>query len=408
MKPSLTSTLNDWRNLSPAGKVLVTNSLSFNLGFYMLMPYLADHLQNLGFSSAYIGLVIGLRVLSQQGLFLVGGTLGDRFGYKPMILLGCIVRIVGFLLLALSAELSWIIIGAFGTGFAGALFTPSSQAYLAAEYPESRQRNRVFALQNLAREAGMLLGPLLGLALLTFSFIFVGLLAASVFAILLVLQWVFLPEQSDTSPVVARQVFWLEWGEMLRNRPFMAFVVAASMYQVLFHQLYMAIPFHARVQTHDPSVITWVFMVSSCMGVTLQMSVSRWIERSFSTAKGMGWGMTLMGSAFVMLCFSFPPWPALPFILCAVLLSLGSMMIYPLLGAYVPHFAPAKKLASYYGLQSCIGGLFAFVGNSSAGWLLEQHFSANWIWLTLALLGLVSGVWLHHQVHHAPSFAHSQ
>ncbi|MCG3734962.1 MFS transporter [Vibrio cincinnatiensis] len=407
MRRSLTSTLKDWQSLSPAGKVLVANSLSFNLGFYMLMPYLADHLQSLGLSSAYIGLVIGLRVLSQQGLFLVGGTLGDHFGYKPMILLGCIVRIVGFLLLAVSSELSWIIMGAFATGFAGALFTPSSQAYLAAEYPESRQRNRVFALQNLASEAGMLMGPLVGLTLLSFRFIFVGVLAAGVFALLLVLQWFFLPQQAESAPVI-RQAFWREWGLMLCNKPFMAFVIAASIYQVLFHQLYMAIPTHARAETNDPSVITWVFMIASLMGVTLQMSISRWIDRSFGTAKGMGWGMTIMGCAFLILSFSFPLWPALPFILCAVLLSLGSMMVFPLLGAYVPNFAPSKKLASYYGLQSCIGGLFAFVGNSSAGWLLDQHFSANWIWLTLALLGMLSGGWLYYQVQRASSLAHSR
>lgn len=400
MRRSLVATVQDWQHLSPAGKVLVANSLSFNLGFYMLMPYLADHLQHLGLSSAYIGLVIGLRVLSQQGLFLVGGTLGDRFGYKPMILLGCVVRIAGFLLLAVSTELGWIIAGAFATGFAGALFTPSSQAYLAAEYPESRQRTRVFALQNLASEAGMLLGPLVGLALLAFSFIFVGVLAASVFALLLVLQWFFLPHQEEVSSII-RQPFWAEWKQMLSNKPFMAFVLAASMYQVLFHQLYMAIPAHARAETNDPTVITWVFMIASLMGVTLQMSVSRWIDRSFGTAKGMGWGMTLMGCAFLVLSVSFPPWPALPFILCAILLSFGSMMVYPLLGAYIPHFAPSRKLASYYGLQSCVGGLFAFVGNSSAGWLLGQNFSANWIWLLLALLGTTSGIFLYYQLQRA-------
>ncbi|MBU2021749.1 MAG: MFS transporter, partial [Gammaproteobacteria bacterium] len=67
--------IKDWQLLSPAGRVLVINGFTFNLGFYMLLPYLADHLQhNLGISGWYVGLIIGLRVLSQQGMFLVGGT----------------------------------------------------------------------------------------------------------------------------------------------------------------------------------------------------------------------------------------------------------------------------------------------------------------------------------------------
>ncbi|EQB8917071.1 MDR family MFS transporter [Vibrio fluvialis] len=389
----------DWRLLSAAGRVLVFNSFSFNLGFYMLLPYLAEHLQNLGFSGWYIGLIIGLRVLSQQGLFLIGGTLGDKFGYKPMILCGCAVRIVGFFLLGISDSFAAILVGAFCTGFAGALFTPSSQAYLSSEYPNARERNRVFALQNLASEAGMLLGPLIGLTLFSVSFMWVGLSAAGVFFILLLLQWYYLPKDVHAPAATEKQLFLLDWWAMLKNKPFMRFVFAACVYQILFHQLYLSIPHQARVQTGDPSVITWVFMVSSLMGVLLQLPVSHWVDKQLGIAKGMGIGMALMGSAFMALNLHFAPWPPLPFVLCAILLSSGSMMVYPLIGAYVPRFATPSKLASYYGLYSCIGGFFAFAGNWGAGWLLDlPQFPSGWLWLTFAVLGALSGIGLYVQV----------
>lgn len=136
--------INDCRLLSPAGRVLVINGFTFNLGFYMLLPYLADHLQHdLGITGWFVGAIIGLRVLSQQGLFLVGGTLGDLFGYKRLILLGCAIRIVGFALLGIGQTVPVLLLGAFCSGFAGALFTPSSQAYLASEYPHQNQRQKV-------------------------------------------------------------------------------------------------------------------------------------------------------------------------------------------------------------------------------------------------------------------------
>lgn len=69
----------DWLSLSPAVRVLVLNGLAFNLGFYMLMPYLAQHLgADLGLAGWAVGSVMGMRVFSQQGLFLLGGWLGDR------------------------------------------------------------------------------------------------------------------------------------------------------------------------------------------------------------------------------------------------------------------------------------------------------------------------------------------
>ena len=39
-------------------------------------------------AGATIGLVLGLRTLSQQGMFFVGGALSDRFGARRMILSG--------------------------------------------------------------------------------------------------------------------------------------------------------------------------------------------------------------------------------------------------------------------------------------------------------------------------------
>ncbi|ETI58662.1 MFS transporter [Marinomonas profundimaris] len=390
--------IQDWKILSPAGRVLVINGFTFNLGFYMLLPYLADHLQhNLGISGWYVGLIIGLRVLSQQGLFLVGGTLGDHLGYKRLILLGCAVRIAGFILLGVGYNIPVLMVGAFLSGFAGALFTPSSQAYLASEYPEAKARNTVFALQNLMSEAGMLLGPLLGLSLLYVDFALVGLVSAGLFTLLLIIQWRYLPElaSQQTLPAIQKTPFWCQWVQMLTHKVFMQFVLCSSVYHLLFHQLYIAVPYEVRVVTQDVSVITWVFATSSITGVLMQMPVSRWVEKHLGIARGMGIGMSVMGSSYLWLNLAFPSFPALPFLLCALFFSIGSMLVFPLLGAYVPRFCSPKELGSHYGLYSCIGGLYAFIGNISTGWLLSSSgISHAWIWAGLASIALLSGILL--------------
>ncbi|MGY2437295.1 hypothetical protein ACW4FQ_29570, partial [Escherichia coli] len=90
----------DWQGMSPAARLLIINGLAFNLGFYMMLPFLAQHMgSGLGLAGWACGLVMGMRVFSQQGLFLLGGTLGDRIGYHPAIVWGCLVRSAGFLLL---------------------------------------------------------------------------------------------------------------------------------------------------------------------------------------------------------------------------------------------------------------------------------------------------------------------
>ncbi|MET9452134.1 MFS transporter [Streptomyces cinerochromogenes] len=169
-------------------RLLMVNQFAINLGFYMLMPYLADHLAHgLGLAAWAVGLVLGVRNFSQQGMFLVGGTLADRYGCKPMILTGCALRAVAFGLLAVAGSLPALVAASALTGLAGALFNPAVRAYLAADAGQER-RVAAFAAFNVFYQAGILVGPLAGLALLAWDFSAVCTAAALIFGTLAVLQ----------------------------------------------------------------------------------------------------------------------------------------------------------------------------------------------------------------------------
>lgn len=112
--------------------VLLGSQFVFNIGFYAVVPFLAIFLRDdMLLSGGLIGLILGLRTFSQQGMFIVGGALSDRFGAKIIILCGCVIRVAGYLLLAFGHALWPIILGACLTGIGGALFSPSIEALLA-------------------------------------------------------------------------------------------------------------------------------------------------------------------------------------------------------------------------------------------------------------------------------------
>ncbi len=390
--------LRDWKSISPATRILVFNSFSFNLGFYMLLPYLGGHLQqDVGMAMWSVGLVLGLRVFSQQGLFLLGGTLGDLFGYRRMIILGCFVRAFGFYLFGWGESLPVLILAALLTGFAGALFTPSSQAYVAAQCQDLKQRQRVFALQNLFSEAGMLAGPLVGLALLKLDFRWIGVSAGTVFLILWLVQWFSLPvhkqtERTDKS--VAHQ-----WLSMFQHKAFMVFVILGAVYHLMFHQVYLSIPAEARAVTGSESIVTWLFTIISVTGVFLQLPISHFVQRYLDQAKGMGIGLGVMGLAYFSLILNVPAMPALPVLLCAILFSIGSMFVLPLLNAHAPHYSPKQELGAYYGLMTGMGGFAAFMGNLIIGAFIPEHASpSSLLWLVMGLLGVACGLGLYHHV----------
>src|SRR5688500_10295064 len=100
----------------------------------MIYPFLAVYLsRGLGLAAWMVGLTLGIRVFCQQGLAMLGGTLADHYGYKPVLISGLMLRTVGFTLFALVDNFAGILAASILTGLAGALFGPSARGYLAVE-----------------------------------------------------------------------------------------------------------------------------------------------------------------------------------------------------------------------------------------------------------------------------------
>jgi MFS family permease len=388
-----------WQRLSPAARLLVANGLAFNLGFYMMMPFLAQHLGGtLGMAGWAAGLVMGMRVFSQQGLFLLGGTLGDRIGYRPAIIWGCLVRSAGFALLGWAEHLPLLLLAAFLTGFAGALFTPCAQAYLAAECRDATQRQQAFALHNLASEAGMLLGPLAGMLLTSVSYGLTGLVSGGVFLLLTWLQWRVLPGEPPRTRAVTESV-WQQWRSLLRNRAFLRFTALASCYSLLFHQLYLAVPAFIHSQPHATWLLGSVFTVTALIGVCLQLPATHLVQQRLGSAGGMGLGLALMGSSYLLLAW-LAAWPALAVLGMAVVFSLGSILCYPLFSAHLPYYAGSERLGGYYGFHASSGGCVALLANVGIGAALGEAGSPPPIavWYGLAIAGFISGLLLYLQL----------
>ena len=69
-------------------------------GFTLLMPLVSVHfVADVGMAAATVGMALALRQISQQGLTFIGGMLADRYGLKPVLCTGLIIRAVGFFML---------------------------------------------------------------------------------------------------------------------------------------------------------------------------------------------------------------------------------------------------------------------------------------------------------------------
>lgn len=288
-----------FRGFNRPSRVLMINQFGINIGFYMLMPYLADYLAGpLGLAAWAVGLVMGVRNFSQQGMFFVGGTLADRFGYKPLIIAGCLIRTGGFALLVVAQSLPSVLIAAAATGFAGALFNPAVRGYLAAEAGE--RKIEAFAMFNVFYQSGILLGPLVGLVLLALDFRITVLAAAGVFGLLTVAQLVALPQHRADSEREKTSIL-QDWRVVVRNRPFLTLAAAMTGCYALSFQIYLALPMQASIlmPRNQYLLIAAMFAVSGLVAVGGQLRITRWFAVRWGAERSLVVGATILAASFI-------------------------------------------------------------------------------------------------------------
>jgi MFS family permease len=378
--------------LSPLLRLLILTQLAFNVGFFAVLPFLAEHLgRSVGLAGWLVGFVLGLRTFSQQGLFVVGGALADRYGIRPVVLAGCTLRIAGFAWLG-SARATWAVVGAvLLIGFAAALFSPAVESEVARQavlWEESGAgpRTRVLALFTVAGQAGAFVGPLLGGLLLAVDFRTVCLAGAGVFVLVLAGHARLLPQR-----VPGREPTGVRGGlrPLLRNRRFLALCCGYGAYLLAYNQLYLALPAEVRRVTGSGSALAWLFALSSLLVVTAQLPVTRWAGARLDLRRSMVAGLLLVTAGFLVVAAARPAgWTGVPGLLPSagfvVLLTLGQMLVAPVARAWVPDLAEEGRLGLYTGALSSVSGLIVLAGSSVTGTLLDSGLPGAVPWLVLA------------------------
>lgn len=406
----------------PAPQLLLASQLIFNVGFFSVVPFLAVVMRDdFGMSTMAIGIVLGARTFAQQGLFLFGGALADRWGARQSMIMGCLVRVTGFLLLAWASDFPLFLIGAVVTGIGGALFAPAMQSLVAsvaerASVQEAtiqddsthsaaarkNQGSSLFALLVVCGELGTVVGPLLGALLLNTSFDTALLVAAGVFAVMAAVFLCFLPKPQRDSPETSGGLpvspppsdLW----SCLREKKFIGFAAFYSVNLLASNQLYFGLPVELERSGAGVSALAVVFAYASVLTITLQWPISRLMRKAGpKIALPLGFALQSLGFASLAVLAVFPPPSGLPLLPAIVLitgLALGNMCVMPMAMGLVMEFAAGRPTGAYYGLLASAGGLAVVVGNAALAPLYELAYTpANTAfapWLLLSSLGAIT------------------
>ncbi|HXH01084.1 MAG TPA: MFS transporter, partial [Xanthomonadaceae bacterium] len=218
------------------------------LAFGLIIPVLPHLVEsfvggNTVQAAHWVGIFGTLFALIQFVSSPIQGTLSDRFGRRPVILLSCLGLAVDFVFMALAPTLLWLLVGRVISAITSASFT-TANAYVADVTPAD-QRAKNFGLLGAAFGVGFIIGPAIGGWLggidLRLPFWFAGGLALVNFAY----GWFVLPESLSVAMRTPR----IDWSHanplgslrMLRRYPqVLGLAVVIFLFQ-LAHYVYPSV-----------------------------------------------------------------------------------------------------------------------------------------------------------------------
>ncbi|CAM5317659.1 MFS transporter [Streptomyces abikoensis] len=400
-------TLRAVRECPLALRLLFINQCGIDAGFYLLIPFLATYIgHDLGMSAAVVGLVLGVRNLSQQGMYIIGGTAADRLGPRAVIIAGCALRTVGFTLFSFGNSLPLLLAASGISGLAAALFYPAVRSYVSHESGE--RKAEAFALLNVFATIGSLVGLLAGSVLYLTDFRICALTAAGLFAALTVAQAFVLPSREVSA---GRDPIGRELREVLGNRRFLCFAFATTGMFIMENQLYMLLPDGAQQVSGWSGAEALLLSAGAVANLLFQFRITRSLEQRGGGMRWVGAGIAVIGLGFVpplLVCDAAPPKGAgdvvprlLVMISASLLLYFGGMVAYPPVLGLIPRFGSERLTGTYFGLFYVLSGATAAGGNAVIGWVMDvgEHTGRAWLpWVACLFFGLASGgavAWLY-------------
>lgn len=377
--------MNPWKSLRELPKelwVIFTTTLVNRTGT-MALPFLVLYLtRNLNFSSdqaawVFIGYGIGALVSAP-----FSGRLSDFLGHRKVMLLSLFLSSIVMMAYPLAQSFA-VVFGATVTwAMMSEAFRPASLAVI-TDMTQPGQRKSAYALQRLAINIGMSIGPAVGgfLVLVSYPTLFI---VNGGFALMAGFVLMFAPWRIISHDMTIQTQH--HEGIAYKDKRLMYFLMAVVPVVMVFFQHESSMPLYLVNDLHlHESAYGILFTINTALiivaEVWLNMKMSHW-KHSHTLALGA----VLVGLGFGAMILTVDMWTVAGSV---VIWTFGEMILFPGLAAYMGEIAPPNRRGEYMGYYQMTFSL-AFILGPWIGIQIYEHWGPDALWIGMLGLGVVS------------------
>jgi MFS family permease len=361
------------------------------MGFGIFIPVIPVYARELHATDALVGDLGALFSLMMFIATPVWGSMSDRYGRRPVIMIAITISAASYVLFAHSTTLFLLVASRMLTGLGAGNIT-AAQAYITDITPPEG-RAKAMGIIGAAFGLGFIFGPPLG------SFIFarfgvewVGYLAAGLCALNLWAVWAWLPE-TITRRDTARKVRVKPITGVLRavkDARFRDLYLISFIFITAFSMMQMTVALLWIDDYHlTEKQIGLMFAAVGVASAIVQGGMIGWLQHTFGERRLMVYGSICMAVGLGMIPFIPLAWFVPLSIVSIALLSLGNGCLNPTILSLLSRNAEQHEQGEVLGTNQSFGSLARIAGPAMGGRLYSMGHALPYVTAGAIMLGVL-------------------
>ncbi len=364
------------------------------IGFGIVIPVLPLYAEHFGATAWQIGWLVGIFSLAQFFFAPVWGKISDRVGRKPVLVVGLLGTVAGYVLMGLAQTVTALFVARLIAGISGANIS-AAQAYL-ADISTPENRAKAMGLLGAAFGLGFVFGPALGgWAGATFNYAAPMYIAAGLAALNGIFVLFCLPESHPpgTSAAPPERLFpalfahvekrTFSWSVLSYFLVIVGFSIMTSLFALLLNHRFGL----------DAKQTGYILAGVGVIGVIIQGGLIGRLVRRFGESR-----LALLGAVCMALGLLWLAVSATVGAMCAAtaMVGIGNSLLMPTLSSLASRSADADWQGRALGVMQSGGSLARWFGPMIAGALLSVqlaggHYAFLPIVVSAGFLALAAG-----------------